>query len=128
MTKNANLIMDIINASYDHLTAEQIYFQLKNENVKISMATVYNSLSYLCENGLIRKVPMEGFADRYDRVKRHDHLVCRNCSKLMDISLKDLTESLQKDVNVPILSYELKISCICEDCSKKKGEIEKCQE
>ena len=45
MTKNAKLIMDIINASYDHLTAEQIHFQLKSENVKISMATVYNSLS-----------------------------------------------------------------------------------
>ena len=120
MTKNAKFIMDIINASYDHLTAEQIYFYLKSENVKISMATVYNSLSYLCENNLIRKVPMDGFADRYDRVKRHDHLVCRNCGKLMDISLKDLTESLQKEVNVPILSYDLKISCLCEDCSKKE--------
>ena len=42
MTKNAEMIMNIINASYDHLTAEQIYFQLKNETVKISMATVYN--------------------------------------------------------------------------------------
>ena len=120
MTKNAKLIMDIINASYDHLTAEQIHFQLKSESVKISLATVYNSLSYLCEHELIRKVPMDGFADHYDRVKRHDHLVCRNCGKLMDIPLKDLTESLQKEVNVPILSYDLKISCLCEDCSKKE--------
>ena len=120
MTKNAKFIMDIINASYDHLTAEQIHFQLKSENVKISMATVYNSLSYLCEHERIRKVPMDGFADHYDRVKRHDHLFCRNCGKLMDISLKDLTESLQKEVNVPILSYDLKISCLCEDCSKKE--------
>ena len=120
MTKNAKFIMDIINASYDHLTAEQIHSQLKSENVKISMATVYNSLSYLCEHELIRKVPMDGFADHYDRVKRHDHLVCRNCGKLMDISLEDLTESLQKQLNVPVLSYDLKISCLCEDCSKKE--------
>lgn len=120
MTKNAEMIMNIINASYDHLTAEQIYFQLKNENVKISMATVYNSLSYLCENGLIRKVPMDGFADCYDRVKRHDHLVCKRCGKLMDISLRDMTSSLQKEVKVPILSYDLKISCICDECSKKE--------
>lgn len=120
MTKNAEMIMNIINASYDHLTAEQIYFQLKNENVKISMATVYNSLSYLCENGLIRKVPMDGFADRYDRVRRHDHLVCKRCGKLMDISLRDMTASLQKEVKVPILSYDLKICCICDECSKKE--------
>lgn len=120
MTKNAKLIMGIINASYDHLTAEQIYFQLKGENVKISMATVYNSLSYLCENNLIRKVPMDGFADRYDRVKRHDHLVCKRCGRLMDVSLQDMTDSLQKELTIPILSYDLKINCICEDCSKKE--------
>ena len=120
MTKNAQIVMDIINASYDHLTAEQIFFKLKNEDVKISMATVYNSLSYLCEHGLIRKVPMEGFADRYDRVARHDHLLCKRCGKLMDITLRDLTESLQKEVDIPILSYDLKINCICTECSEKE--------
>ena len=120
MTKNAKLIMDIINASCDHLTAEQIYFQLKSENVKISMATVYNSLSYLCENNLIRKVPMDGFADRYDRVKRHDHLVCKRCGRLMDVSLQDKTESLKKELTIPIQKYEIKINCICEKKKKKE--------
>ena len=120
MTKNAQVIMDIINASYDHLTAEQIFFQLKNDHVKISMATVYNSLAYLCEHRLIRKVPMEGFADLYDRAARHDHLVCKRCGKLMDITLRDLTESLQKEVDIPILSYDLKINYICRECSEKE--------
>ena len=120
MTKNAKYIMEFKIEYYDKQKAELIHFKLKSENVKISLTTVYNSLSYLCEHELIRKVPMDGFADHYDRVKRHDHLVCRNCGKLMDISLKDLTESLQKEVNVPILSYDLKISCLCEDCSKKE--------
>ena len=120
MTKNAKLIMDIINASCEHLTAEQIFLRLKEENVKISLATVYNSLSYLCENNLIRKVPMDGFADRYDRVRRHDHLVCVRCGRLMDVTLDDLTTSLQHEVNVPIISYDLKISCICDQCSKKE--------
>ena len=45
--------MDIINASYDHLTAEQIYLRLKAENVKISLATVYNSLTSLYEEGFM---------------------------------------------------------------------------
>ena len=63
---------------------------------------------------------MDGFADRYDRVKRHDHLVCKRCGRLMDVSLQDMTESLQKELTIPILSYDLKINCICEDCSKKE--------
>ena len=120
MTKNAKLIMDIINASYDHLTAEQIYLRLKAENVKISLATVYNSLTSLYEEGFIRKVLMDGYADRYDRVQRHDHLVCMRCGKLADVALDDLTASLQKEVEVPILSYDLKIDCTCEECSKNE--------
>ena len=120
MTKNAELILNIINASYDHLTAEQIYLRLKEDQVKISLATVYNSLMSLYEQGLIKKVLVEGFADRYDRVRRHDHLVCSCCGRLTDIDLKDMTAALQKEVPVPVLSYDLKISCICDECSKKE--------
>ena len=95
MTKNAKLIMDIINASCEHLTAEQIFLRLKEENVKISLATVYNSLTSLNDEGLVRKVVVEGYPDRYDRVRRHDHLVCVRCGRLMDVTLDDLTTSLQ---------------------------------
>ena len=123
MTKNAKLIMDIINASCEHLTAEQIFLRLKEENVKISLATVYNSLTYLNDEGLVRKVVVEGYPDRYDRVRRHDHLVCVRCGRLMDVTLDDLTTSLQHEVNVPIISYDLKISCICDECSKKERRI-----
>ena len=123
MTKNAKLIMDIINASCDHLTAEQIFLRLKEENVKISLATVYNSLTSLYEDGLVRKVVVEGYPDRYDIVRRHDHLVCVRCGRLMDVTLEDLTASLQHEVNVPIISYDLKISCICGECSKKERRI-----
>ena len=63
---------------------------------------------------------MDGYADRYDRVQRHDHLVCMRCGKLADVALDDLTASLQKEVEVPILSYDLKIDCICEECLKKE--------
>ena len=34
MTKNAKYILDIINESKDHLTAEQVYMRLKEKNKK----------------------------------------------------------------------------------------------
>ena len=69
--------------------------------------------------GLIRKVSVEGMPDRYDRVERHDHLVCSKCGKLLDVTLSDLTEQIQKQIDIPILSYDLKLMYICEDCRKK---------
>ena len=122
MTRYAKMILDIINNSSDHLTAEQIYLILKNKNEKVVLATVYNTLAALYKEGLIRKVLTEGCSDRYDRVKRHDHLVCKNCGKIMDITLDDLTATLQKQLGFNIDSYDLRVNYFCEDCRKMMEE------
>ena len=62
---------------------------------------------------------MEGMPDRYDRIQRHDHLVCKKCGKLLDIDLGDLTMQLEKKAGIPILSYDLKLLYLCEECRKK---------
>lgn len=120
MTKNAAYILEIINSSECHLTAEQIYLRLKDKNRTVAQATVYNNLSALYRQGLIRKISIEGYPDRYDRILRHDHLLCRKCGKLSDVVLKDLTELLKKQVDVTVLSYDLKINYICDECLKKE--------
>ena len=122
MTKNARYILEIINNSTEHLTAEQIYLRLREKNAKAVLATVYNNLSTLYEQNLIRKVCVEGYPDRYDKTVRHDHLVCKKCGKLSDITLEDLTEKLQKQIGVPMISYDLKINYICEECLAKEKE------
>lgn len=119
MTKNAAYILEIINHSDSHLTAEQIHQQLKEENKSVAQATVYNNLSSLYQQGMIRKISVEGYPDRYDKIRRHDHLVCRNCGKLSDILLEDLTEQIQKQVSIPMISYDLKVNYICDECRQK---------
>lgn len=120
MTKNAEYILEIINSSNSHLTAEQIYLRLKKKNKTVVQATVYNNLSALYQKGLIRKISVEGYPDRYDRTLRHEHLVCRKCGKLSDIVLEYLTAVLQKQVDIPMLSYDLKINYICDECLKQE--------
>ena len=121
MTKNAAYILDIINDSDNHLTAEQIFLSLKERNRTVAQATVYNNLSYLYKEGLIRKISVEGYPDRYDKILRHDHLVCRKCGRLADILLEDLPEKLQSQLGIQMLSYDLKINYICEECLEKEN-------
>lgn len=80
------------------------------------MATVYNNLSYLCEQGLIRKISVDGYSDRYDKIEKHDHLICKKCGKISDIMLEDLTSKHQNQTDISILSYELKLNYICDEC------------
>ena len=89
MTKNAQLILDIIAHSSEHLTAEQIHMALRENGYRMALATVYNNLAQLYSEGNVRKVCVEGYPDRYDKTTRHDHLVCRVCGKLADICFMD---------------------------------------
>lgn len=119
MTKYAQQILDIINTCSDHLTAGQIYLRLKASNSKIVLATVYNNLNLLCEQDRIRKVSLEGYPDRYDKIVKHDHLVCKKCGALSDICLSDLTAQLQEQIPEEIISYDLKVNYICPSCRSK---------
>ncbi len=123
MTKYAQQILDIINASSDHLTAEMIYLRLKALNSKAVLATVYNNLNLLYEQNQIRKVSVEGYPDRFDKIAKHDHLVCKQCGALSDILLTDLTAQLQEQIPEEIISYDLKVNYFCPSC-RSKGEKE----
>lgn len=80
-----DLILQIIQQNDTHMTAEQIFFKLKNQYPSVVLATVYNNLNSLYQQGKIRKISVEGYPDRYDKTVRHDHLVCRRCGKLSDV-------------------------------------------
>lgn len=116
MSKYAKLILQLINESSGHMTAEQIFLELKKTEPKVVQATVYNNLNMLHREGMIRKVSMEGSPDRYDKIKKHDHLVCKKCGALSDISFHDLTEGLEEQLGEGILSYDLKVFYLCPKC------------
>ncbi len=110
------LILESINSSDDHPTAEQIYLKLKEQGSKVALATVYNNLSHLLDQRQIRRISVEGCPDRYDKIDRHDHLICRCCGKLTDIRFSDLKDQLQQETDEEILEYDLRVSYICPEC------------
>lgn len=120
MTKYPKQILQIIQASRNHMTAEEIFQELKQTYPAVVRATVYNNLLKLWQTGAIRKVALEGQPDRYDRLERHDHMVCKECGKLSDVTLDDLTSQLEAQLGMPLLSYDLKISYLCEACRGKQ--------
>lgn len=120
MTRYAREILDLINQSKEHMTAEQLFLELKKREPRVVLATIYNNLNMLCEEGLIRKISVEGFTDRYDKIRRHDHLVCQKCGALSDICFEDLTENLKKQFGEGILSYDLKVFYLCPKCREIK--------
>lgn len=116
MTKYEKQIYEIVTASREHLTAEQVLAALREIFPNVSQATVYNNLKKLCADGLIRKLSIEGSTDRYDRIQRHDHLICQRCGRLADASFEDLTAALSAQLGSDVLAYDLKVTYICPEC------------
>ena len=117
MTKYAKSILEIVCSSGKHKNAEEIFFLLKEEYPRVVIATVYNNLNSLTDQGLIRRIHVEGFPDCYDSNVRHDHMVCTSCGKLMDIELPDMRQELVSRTGQRIMAYDLKLYYICDECS-----------
>ena len=120
MSKYEKKILELVESSYSHMTAEQVFYTLRQTYPTVVLATVYNNLNRLLAAGHIRKISVEGMPDRYDRIQRHDHLVCKGCGKLADVDLGDMTCQLEVKAGLSILSYDLKLVYLCEECQKKE--------
>ncbi len=65
VTKYAKKILEIVESSYSHMTAEQVFEHLRKTYPTVVLATVYNNLNRLWEENRIRKVSVDGVPDRY---------------------------------------------------------------
>ncbi|HIS53307.1 MAG TPA: transcriptional repressor [Candidatus Onthomonas avicola] len=120
MTKYERAIYQLVTQSTRHMTADQVFSELKRTYPTISLATIYNNLNKLCAAGLVRRIPIEGSPDRYDRVARHDHVVCRRCGALTDVCFEDMTDSLRRQLGEDFLFYDLKVYYLCPDCRRRE--------
>ena len=69
-----------------HLTAEQLHSQAIADNVRISLATVYNTLHQFTTVGLLREVVVEPGRSYFDtNVSEHHHFFCQDNGRLSDI-------------------------------------------
>ena len=120
MTKYGKSILEIINNSTEHPTAEQVFFELKKQYPAVAMATVYNNLNSLYKEHQIRKLSIRGQTDRYDKNTRHDHLVCTQCGSVHDLHFHVLSDEILRETGVEAEGYELIVYHTCLDCRAKQ--------
>lgn len=118
MTKQRELILDLIRESGQHLTAEELYELAKEQMPGIAQATVYNNLLHLARAGEIRRISIQGERDRYDKTDvPHIHIICDGCKKIWDHPSEGVLEQMEKEMGIAIDYYELAIHCRCKDCA-----------
>ena len=117
MTKQRQLILDILHHSDRHLTADEIFFLAKLKMPSIAMATIYNNLNAMHEAGMINRLHIDGSADCFDKIAEpHDHLLCDRCGKISDLHLPSLSSTIESHLGFEIESYDLTVHYVCPEC------------
>ncbi len=121
MTKQRELILNILKQSDRHLTADEIFFLAKLKMPSIAMATIYNNLNAMNDAGLINRLHIDGVADCFDKITEpHNHLLCNGCGKITDIRLPALSEQLEATLGTEIEDFELTVHYFCPSCRQKQ--------
>lgn len=123
-SKQRNKILEVLQGTERHPTAEWIFEQVRQTVPNISLGTVYRNLNQLADGHLIQRIYDDGFV-RYDgNMGRHDHFRCGRCQKIFDIDipLEGIDEFIARDHRFRANDYSVEIIGECKDCQHTSEE------
>ncbi|MFB6262182.1 MAG: Fur family transcriptional regulator [Bradymonadaceae bacterium] len=127
-TRQRDLIVERFFRLDEHITAEELLEDVREEQPKIGYATVYRTLKLLVEQNFALPKDFGDGQTRYDPIHnqdpQHDHLICVDCRKIIeftDSQLDERIETLVSEMDYSIRRKELELyaECEIEDCPNK---------
>ncbi|MBM3777901.1 MAG: hypothetical protein FJW23_06620 [Acidimicrobiia bacterium] len=119
-------IVNVFLRQEGHLSADDLFDIIRNEDHRISRATVYRTLQWMVEAGIARKVDFGEGRFRFEhsyRHPRHFHLICKTCSRSSEFLSSDI-EAIVEDVtaarNFTASQTVVQIYGTCEECRTGK--------
>ncbi len=118
-------ILEILQAREgQHLSAEDIYKILLENQLDVGLATVYRVLTQFEAAGLVARHRFEdGHAVfELDQGEHHDHLVCTRCGRVeefLDPVIEERQRRIADEAGFRITHHQLYIFGLCSDCQDK---------
>lgn len=118
-SKQRETMLNILRSTTSHPTANDIYVEMRKNDPKISLGTVYRNLAMLTENGIILRLDTEHNSVHYDGcVKPHYHFVCNDCGKVIDLDIEpiDFDKQIREKHGCNVSSHMLIFYGTCSGC------------
>jgi Fur family ferric uptake transcriptional regulator len=121
-------ILEMIYENDGHFDAEQLYINIRNKNINVSRATVYNTLEVLVASELVTKHQFGSNHAVYERAygsRQHDHLICVECGEVFefcDPRLQQIKQTASELFQQKISNHSLTLygSCQKKNCANLK--------
>ncbi len=127
LTKQRETILRCLTEADQHLTAEQIYDQVKKKDASVGRATVFRTIKLLQECGLVDEIAsLRGSAKFELKADRphHDHMICVECGRILEFQSpmmeKFQDEAIRKQ-GFTALWHRHEIFGRCKLCQKQRS-------
>ena len=125
-TPQRDAILDLIFASDEHFTPDELFDRVRSKQLKASRATVYRTLGLLVEAGLLHEIDLGDGQTTYDPNfldrPTHNHLVCVDCGKVIEFEdehLEVLNDCITRRLGFRPVKQSLRIEACCEELRSK---------
>jgi Fe2+ or Zn2+ uptake regulation protein/Fe2+ transport system protein FeoA len=121
VTEQRRLLLEIIRAHGEHLDADQIYALARQRNPRLSLSTVYRTLSLLHDLGLVEEVHLGEDHHHYELkpAAEHHHLICRGCGRVTEFSTflaDELSASMGDEYGYEVQEVHIELMGLCSQC------------
>lgn len=123
-SKKRDAMLQLMQGTDCHPTADWIYQQLKPDYPDLSLGTVYRNLNQLCDERLVWRVGVVDGQERFDAcTDPHAHFVCDGCGVVLDLPdnapAQSYLRNLSRQYGFTVKHHEFKLRGLCKNCKNK---------
>jgi Fe2+ or Zn2+ uptake regulation protein len=122
MTPQRMAILHVLHHSGAHLSPVEVYERASLDLPGLTEATVYRTLDFLAENGLVNPAHMGGGHLVYEIARQdHHHLICRKCGAEIKIDherLVNVYDELESSTGYHFIDSHVTFFGLCPKCQK----------
>jgi Fur family transcriptional regulator, ferric uptake regulator len=126
ITPQRQLVLSVLAGVDGHLDAQEIYERGRRRDPRLSLSTVYRTISALKETGAVRELHLEGEQHHYelDKKKEHSHLVCVACGRVIEVDsnvFEKAAAAASKDHGFQVTSAQVELGGFCAACLQEQA-------
>jgi Fur family peroxide stress response transcriptional regulator len=122
MTPQRLTILHVLHHAGTHLSPGEVYRQAKRELPSLTEPTVYRTLEFLAENGLVRSSHIGNGHLSYEIARNdHHHIVCRQCGNEVQVEhrlLESLYRKLESTTGYLRIDSHMTFLGLCPGCQR----------
>ncbi|HEX4619926.1 MAG TPA: transcriptional repressor [Myxococcaceae bacterium] len=124
-TRQRSLIVDTFFELGGHVTVEDLWSRVRQQDARVSVATVYRTMKLLSECGLAAARNFGDGQTRYEPAAgrhHHDHLICTRCGTIVEFEndrIEQLQDLVAKKHGFRVTSHKMELYGLCRDCQRE---------